>query len=60
MRILAVGDVCGAPGLQVLERRLHGLQKLEQIDLTIVNGENANMRGLTPNRPSGSLTAAPM
>lgn len=48
MRILAVGDVCGAPGLQVLERRLHGLQKLEQIDLTIVNGENANMRGLTP------------
>ena len=47
-RILAVGDVCGAPGLQVLERRLHGLQKLEQIDLTIVNGENANMRGLTP------------
>ena len=39
MRILAVGDVCGAPGLQVLERRLHGLQKLEQIDLTIVNGD---------------------
>ena len=46
MRILAVGDVCGAPGLQVLERRLHGLQKLEQIDLTIVNGENAHPGGV--------------
>ena len=51
MRILAVGDVCGAPGLQVLERRLHGLQKLEQIDLTIVNGENAEHAGADP--PTG-------
>ena len=47
-RVLAVGDVVGEPGLKHLERHLRSLQKLKQIDFTVVNGENASGVGLTP------------
>ena len=57
MRILAVGDVCGSGGLELLERKLRGLQRLEQVDFTIVNGENAAMRGLTPKQARAILDA---
>ena len=48
MRVLAVGDVCGKPGLDQLRRCLRDLQQSRQIDFTVVNGENANVVGVTP------------
>ena len=48
MRVLAVGDVCGKPGLEQLRRCLRDLQRSRQIDFTVVNGENANVVGVTP------------
>ena len=48
VNILAVGDVVGAPGLDFLCRRLRSLIRLKQIAFTVVNGENAALRGLTP------------
>jgi len=47
-RVLAVGDVCGQPGLDMLERRLKDLKKERNIHFTVVNGENANVVGITP------------
>ena len=48
VRILAVGDVCGQPGLDHLEKILKPFKKEQQIDFTVVNGENANVVGVTP------------
>ena len=48
VNILAVGDVCGKPGLEFLRRTLRSVQKTYRIDFTIVNGENANVVGVTP------------
>ena len=47
-RVLAIGDVVGETGLAHLERHLRSLQKLKNIDFTVVNGENASGVGLTP------------
>ena len=38
VRILAVGDVCGKPGLDFLRRSLRAVQKTYRIDFTVVNG----------------------
>ena len=48
MNILAVGDVCGRPGLDHLRRTLPGLRKHLGLDFVVVNGENANVVGVTP------------
>lgn len=48
IKVLAVGDVCGKPGLDFLRQRLRALQKSRRIDFTVVNGENANVVGMTP------------
>ena len=48
INILAIGDVCGDPGLQFLEKRLRPFQKERDISFTVVNGENANVVGITP------------
>ena len=48
MKILAVGDVCGKAGLDFLRRRLPTVKKTYHIDFTVVNGENANVVGVTP------------
>ena len=48
VRILAVGDVCGAPGLEFLERKLKDYKLENNISFTVVNGENANVVGVTP------------
>ena len=47
-RVLAVGDVCGRPGLDFLRRSLGAVKKTYRIDFTVVNGENANVVGVTP------------
>ena len=48
INILAVGDVCGEPGLEFLERRLKGIREKYNISFCVVNGENANVVGVTP------------
>jgi len=48
IRVLAVGDVCGRPGLDFLRRTLRGVRKSYHIDFAVVNGENANVVGVTP------------
>ena len=48
VRILAVGDVCGAPGLEFLENNLRRVRRERDIAFAVVNGENANVVGITP------------
>ena len=48
VRILAVGDVCGAPGLELLEKKLREIRREKEIAFVVVNGENANVVGVTP------------
>ena len=50
LNILALGDVCGAPGLALLQKRLWRLRGEYKADLVVVNGENANVRGITPDQ----------
>ena len=42
MKILAVGDLVGENGLEKLKNNLADLQEAENIDFTIVNGENVS------------------
>jgi metallophosphoesterase (TIGR00282 family) len=48
INILAVGDVVGKSGLACLSRRLPSLIAMKGISLTVVNGENAAVLGITP------------
>ena len=49
MRVLAIGDVTGPIGCNFLRSKLPELKKQENIDVTIVNGENsAQGNGITP------------
>lgn len=49
MRVLAVGDVCGAAGCRAAMRFIPSIKKSESIDLVIVNGENSAIgNGITP------------
>ena len=57
LRILAVGDVVGAPGLTFLTERLRAFQEREHIDFTVVNGENANVVGVTPRQADAIFRA---
>lgn len=41
MKILAVGDLIGNSGIQELKKQINQIRQNEQIDFTIVNGENA-------------------
>jgi metallophosphoesterase (TIGR00282 family) len=41
IRVAMIGDIVGEPGLWILESSLHSLIKENQIDFTVVNGENA-------------------
>src|SRR5258705_3110740 len=50
LRILAIGDIVGRPGRQVVHQKLQLLVKQRQVDLVIANGENiAGGSGITPN-----------
>ncbi len=48
LRLLAVGDVVGEPGLDFLSRRLRTIKQSNGVHFTVVNGENASGVGLTP------------
>ena len=57
MNILAVGDVCGKGGLDLLSRSLRKIKKNYAIDFCVVNGENANVVGVTPDQCEQLLDA---
>ena len=57
MKILAVGDVCGGPGLDFLRDRLKKYKKENDIDFCVVNGENANVVGITPKQADAIFQA---
>ena len=48
VKILAIGDVCGRAGLEILHRKLWGLRKFYGVDFVIANGENAAGNGIMP------------
>ena len=48
MRLLAIGDVCGEPGMEGLRRHLRALAALHRADIVICNGENADVLGIRP------------
>lgn len=48
VKILAVGDICGEPGLEYLEKHLREYRSEKDIGFVVVNGENANVVGITP------------
>jgi metallophosphoesterase (TIGR00282 family) len=50
LRILALGDIVGRPGRQVLHQKLPGIVRDKQVDFVIANGENiAGGSGITQN-----------
>ena len=57
IKILAVGDVCGEPGLSFLKERLKDFKKENDIRFCVVNGENANVVGITPKQADQILQA---
>ena len=57
LNILAVGDVCGEGGQDILARRLRELKQAEDIHFTVVNGENASVVGITPRQARGLYDA---
>lgn len=57
LKILAVGDVVGEGGQDILRRRLPGLREETGAHFTVVNGENASGVGITPAQARGILAA---
>ena len=49
-RVLAVGDVVCAPGMERIRRSLRKLKNQTGADFVIVNGENAAVVGITPDQ----------
>lgn len=57
LKVLAVGDVVGSPGLERIRRSLRYLKRTTGANLVIVNGENASGVGLTPGQAEDILDA---
>lgn len=58
MKILAVGDVTGEPGVNYLKKSLRRFKQAEGIDLTVVNAENsASGNGLDRSSAEGLFSA---
>jgi len=50
MRILAIGDIVGRPGRQIVQQKLPAFVRQRGVDLVIANAENiAGGSGITPN-----------
>lgn len=58
MKVLAVGDVVGNPGLDRICRSLRKLKRDTNADFVIVNGENAAVVGMTPRQGEEILDAS--
>lgn len=57
LRVLAVGDVVGNPGMERIRKSLRRLIWKTGADFTVVNGENASVVGLTPRQAEDILDA---
>lgn len=57
LKLLAVGDVVGEGGQDILSRRLRGLRDDTGAHFTVVNGENASGVGITPAQARRMLDA---
>ena len=57
LKLLAVGDVVGEGGQDILSRRLREIQEREDIHFTVVNGENAAGTGIMPDQVEDLYTA---
>ena len=57
MKVLAVGDVVGGPGMDRIQRSLRYLKRKTGADFVIVNGENASVVGITPRQAEDILDA---
>ena len=57
MKVLAVGDVVGNPGMDRICRTLRKLKRDTNADFVIVNGENAAVVGMTPRQGEDILDA---
>ena len=57
VKILAVGDVCGEPGLNYLTANLKRIRAELDVGFVVVNGENANVVGITPKQADAILHA---
>ena len=57
LRVLAVGDVVGQPGMERIRRDLRRLIRKTGADFTVVNGENASVVGITPDQTEDILDA---
>ena len=56
-KVLAVGDVVGAPGMERIRGKLRQLKRRTGADFVIVNGENASVVGITPTQAEDILDA---
>ena len=57
VKILAIGDVCGEPGLAYIGKVLKNYKKENNISFCVVNGENTNVVGATPKQIDAILNA---
>ena len=57
LHILAVGDIVGEGGQDILSRRLREMKQTHDIHFTVVNGENASGVGITPKQAKGLFDA---
>lgn len=55
--LLAIGDVVGEEGLEMLSRHLPALKRMKDVGFTVVNGENASGVGILP-RQADAIFAA--
>lgn len=57
LKVLAVGDVVGTPGVERVRRCLRQMIHRHGVDFTVVNGENAAVTGITPAQAETILNA---
>ena len=57
LKVLAVGDVVGNPGMERIRKSLRKLKNQVGADFVIVNGENAAVTGMTPDQAEDILNA---
>ncbi len=57
MKVLAVGDVVGRPGMDRIGHSLRWLKRKTEADFVIVNGENAAVVGITPDQAEAIFNA---
>lgn len=55
--LLAVGDVVGEEGIEMLSRHLSALKKMKNIGFVVVNGENASGVGIHPRQADAIFDA---